>query len=499
MGDQVRDKYILTIDQSTSGSKVMLVDNNGDIMINKSKEHKQHYPEPGWVEHDPLEIYNNVINLIKDVLFDSNIKIDQLVSLAITNQRETVLLWDRDSGKPVYNAIVWQCSRTVDICNHLSNSVNNKMIKSKTGLLLDPYFSATKIKWIIENIAEARESLENNSLMAGTIDSWLIWKLTKGQVHATDYTNASRTLLFNIKTLFWDKELIQLFNLRNIILPEVKSSDEVFGYTSIDGLFPRRIPITGIIGDSQGALFGQKCFQPGMAKATYGTGTSVLLNIGEKPIFKENVITSIAWGLNGKVDYAFEGIIRSSGDTLKWVKNNLGIFDDFKEVEPLINEIGDNEGVYLVPAFSGMGVPYWDMTAKAAIVGMTKKTDRRHIIRAAVESIAYQITDAINLMIDESGVDLKSLKVDGGAVSNKFLMNFQAGLINREVVVSQIAELSALGAAYISGLSVGIWQKTEDIKKLNNNPEIYQPGMKEPLRVKYYNGWHSAVKRTLNI
>ncbi|AZO95821.1 glycerol kinase GlpK [Halocella sp. SP3-1] len=491
-------KYILTLDQSTSGSKVLLIDESGDIVIKKSKPHQQYYPQPGWVEHDPREIYNNIIFLIENVLSESNIDLNQIESLAITNQRETIMAWDKNTGEPVYNAIVWQCNRTAEACDKLASPLINKKIKEKTGLLLNPYFSATKIKWILDNVNVAREKMEDNNLLMGTIDSWLIWNFTSGSVHLTDYTNASRTLLFNIKELSWDEELLDIFGLNKDILPDVKPPDEVFAYTNLNNLLPGEIPIVGVIGDSQGALFGQKCFQPGMAKATYGTGTSVLLNIGKKPVFKEKLVTSIAWGLNGRVDYAFEGIIRSSGDTLKWVKDNLGLFQDFQEVEPLIREIADNEGVYLVPAFSGMGVPYWDMTARAAIIGMTKKTDRRHIIRAAVESIAYQITDAINLMLEESGVSLRVLRADGGATSNQFLMEFQAGLLNKEVAVSEIAELSALGAAYISGLSIGIWKSIDDIKNLNNNSKTYQAKMDKTLRSKYYHGWQTAVKRTLN-
>jgi len=492
-------KYILTIDQSTSGSKVLLVDEIGEIIHKKSKEHKQYYPQAGWVEHDPREIYQNVVDLIEEVLSESRIELNQLSSLAISNQRETIVAWDKKTGEPVYNAIVWQCSRTAESCQKLKNKANNEMVKKKTGLLLDPYFSATKIKWVIDNVDSSNILIKEDRFMVGTIDSWLLWNLTEGKIHATDYTNASRTLLFNIRTLSWDQDLISLFGLEGIILPQVKPSDNIFAYTKLSGQLPEDIPISGVIGDSQGALFGQKCFKKGMAKATYGTGTSVLLNIGEDPIINDDLVTSIAWGIKGKVYYVFEGIIRSSGDTLKWVKDNLGIFEDFAEVEPLIEEIEDNEGVYLVPAFSGMGAPYWDMEARATITGMTKKTDRRHIIRAAVESTAYQVTDVINLMVDSSGVNLKILRADGGATSNKFLMQYQADLLKRKVAVSSTAELSAMGAAYISGLTIGIWDSLEEIEKLNNNPQIYSPEIDDSLIQEYYKGWKNAVSRTLDL
>ncbi|HLV10290.1 MAG TPA: glycerol kinase GlpK, partial [Halanaerobiales bacterium] len=400
----MKEQYILTIDQSTSGSKVLLVNQQGEIVEKYSREHQQYYPRPGWVEHDPEEIYTNVINLIKEVCKSNKFYPAGLKAIAISNQRETVLVWDKNTGRPVYPAIVWQCNRTEQICEQLNSDDINRRIKNKTGLHLDPYFSASKLKWILDNVDGARKKANKGKLLAGTIDTWLIWKMTDGKIHATDYTNASRTLLFNIKELNWDKDLLELFEIPASVLPEVKPSNAVFGETDINGVLPGKLLITGIIGDSQGALFGQKCFEPGMIKATYGTGTSVLMNTGEKLLLKDKLVTSIAWGIDDKITYVFEGIIRSSGDTLKWTKDNLGLFRDFDRIEDIIKELEDNEGVYLVPAFSGMGIPYWDMTARAAIVGMTKKTDRRHIIRAAVESIAYQVTDAVKMMIGQSGI-----------------------------------------------------------------------------------------------
>lgn len=489
--------YLLTIDQSTSGSKVLVVNHKGVIIEKRFREHRQYYPKPGWVEHDPEEIYENVILLLSEVLHSKKFEPKDLQALAITNQRETIVVWEKDTGRPVYPAIVWQCNRTAQMCEELHTEDINSRIKAKTGLHLNPYFSASKLMWILQHVEGAREKAVNGRLLAGTIDTWLIWKLTNGEVHATDYTNASRTLLFNIADLSWDEELLEVFQIPPNILPEVRSSNAVYGYTDLDALLPRKLPITGVIGDSQGALFGQKCFSAGMVKATYGTGSSVLMNIGEELILKENIVTSIAWGLDDQVTYVFEGIIRSSADTLKWVKDNLGLFADFAQVESIINELESNEGVYLVPAFSGLAIPYWDMSARAAIVGMTKKTDKRHIIRAAVESIAYQVTDAVTLMERESGRRLEGLRADGGATVNSFLMQFQSNLLRTSVAVSSIAELSALGAAYLAGLTVGVWNSREQLESLYTEMKIYAPDEDSPFYTNAYLGWQNAVKRVL--
>jgi len=492
----VNKQYILTIDQSTSGSKVLVFDQQGEVIEKRSREHQQYYPQPGWVEHDPDEIYQNVVSLIKEIVNSKNINWSYLRALAITNQRETIMIWEKGTGRPIYPAIVWQCNRTTEICKQINQGDINNRIKRKTGLHLDPYFSATKLKWILDNVEGTREKAAAGKLLAGTIDTWLIWKLTAGEVHATDYTNASRTLLYNIDTLSWDEELLEIFQIPHKILPEVKPSNDIYGYTDIGGILQQKLPIAGVIGDSQGALFGQKCFSPGMVKATYGTGTSVLMNIGEELILKDKLVTSIAWGIGNQISYVFEGIIRSSGDTLKWVKDNLGLFKDFREVEPLLNELEENEGVYLVPAFSGLGIPYWDMAARAAIIGMTKRTDKRHIIRAAVESIAYQVTDAISLMKEEAGIQPEELRADGGASANSFLMQFQADLLGFKVAVSQVAELSALGAAYMAGLRVGIWSSIDQLQKLNTDLKIYSPEGTSRYQ-EAYQGWKDAVKRVL--
>jgi glycerol kinase len=490
--------FILAVDQSTSGTKVLVVDRKGDILARCAKEHKQYYPSPGWVEHDPIEIYENVKGLLKSVVDRDEIFRQNIKALAITNQRETALVWDKNTGIPVYNAIVWQCRRTSEICDEIKNNGFESIIKEKTGLMVDPYFSATKVKWILDNVEGAKEKAQKGELLFGNIDAWLIWKLTEGKVHATDYTNASRTLLFNIKTLDWDRELLDIFGIPESMLPEVKYSNDIFGNTSAGEIFETPIPISGIIGDSQGALFGQQCFEEGLAKATYGTGSSLLMKIGDKYIESKNgLVTAIAWGINGKVEYALEGIIHCSGDTLKWVKDNLGLFQNFSQVEQMINSVPDNQGVYVIPAFSGLGIPYWDTYARAAIIGMSRGSNKSHILRAAVESMAYQIRDAVEVIQCESGLSLKELRVDGGPTDNNFLMQFQADMLGAKVAKSAVAELSSMGSVYLAGLGVGIWQSMEDIKALRKTSEIFTPKMEEEARERYYSGWKNAVKRVL--
>lgn len=492
----MQNSFILAVDQSTAGTKAVLVNENGDILAKSYKEHKQYYPNLGWVEHDPIEIYENVKYVLKDVINKESFLSKDIKVLAITNQRETVIVWDKNTGKPIYNAIVWQCRRTAGLCDELKKKGFENIIKNKTGLMLDSYFSATKVKWILDNVHGAREKAKRGELLFGNIDSWLIWKLTKGKVHATDYTNASRTLLFNIKTLKWDDELLDIFEIPKSMLPEVKSSNDLFGSTELGQ--DVTVPISGVIGDSQGALFGQQCVEDGMAKATYGTGSSVLMNVGDKLIESKNgLVTAIAWAIDGKVQYALEGIINCSGDTLKWVKDNLGVFNSFSEVEPMINSIDDNEGVYIVPAFTGLGIPYWDPHAKAAIVGMTRGSNKNHVVRAAVESIAYQIRDAVDVIGLESGITLKELRVDGGATDNRFLMQFQADILGTNVVKAPVAELSVMGSVYLAGLGVGIWESKDEIKMLRKDAMTYIPKMNENLRKKYYSGWKTAVNRVL--
>ncbi|MDQ0900887.1 glycerol kinase GlpK [Paenibacillus sp. V4I7] len=492
------ETYILAIDQSTSGTKALIVDRSGSIIARSTAEHKQSYPQPGWVEHDPLEIYNNVKRTAHLAMELAGIDADQLAGLTITNQRETAVVWDRTSGLPVYPAIVWQCQRTADRCAELKAANMEEIVRAKTGLVLDPYFSATKWGWILEHAEGAREKLEQGKLLAGTIDSWLLWKLTGDSVHATDFTNASRTSLFNIHTLEWDVELCEWFQVPSAILPEVKSSDEIFGYTKDPELFSAKIPISGIIGDSQAALFGNQCFDIGMAKATYGTGTSVLMNIGEKHDQLGNgLVTTIAWGMSGKITYALEAIIRTSGDTIKWVRDQLGLFSSFEEMEELIAQAPNNEGVYVVPAFVGLGAPYWDPYARAAIMGMSRGSGRSHIIRAALESIAYQVNDAVKLMQSESGIRLKELRADGGASDNTTLMQFQADVLERRVIKSEVAELSAMGSVYLGGLGVGFWLSLDEHKNPGQVYSIYESKMQENIRDQHIAGWNRAVTSVL--
>lgn len=490
--------YILAVDQSTSGTKAMVVNNKGEILARSSKEHKQYYTQPGWVEHDPLEIYENVKTVLRDVIRKTGLSPDCMDVLAITNQRETAVAWDKSTGLPIYNAIVWQCRRTSELCDELKSKGLENIIKDKTGLMLDPYFSATKVKWILDNVKGAREKADRGELLFGNIDGWLIWKLTGGKVHATDYTNASRTLMFNIKTLQWDRELLHIFNIPESMLPKIKFSDELFGKTEIGELFDTSLPISGVIGDSQGALFGQQCFEVGMAKATYGTGSSVLMNTGKNYIEpKSGLVTAVAWGIDEKVEYALEGIIHCTGDTIKWVKENLGLFQDFSQLEQMINSVDDNENVYVVPAFTGLGIPYWDSYARASISGLSRGSNKNHVVRAAVESIAYQIKDAVEVIQAESSIQLKELRADGGPTGNKFLMQFQADMLKVNVARSSIAELSSMGSVYIAGLGVGVWESKEEIKALRKASEVYVPMMEEKLRKKYYSGWKTAVKRIL--
>jgi glycerol kinase len=456
--------------------------------------HKQHYPAEGWVEHDPLEIYEKVKQTATEALRMAGIEPGRLAAVAITNQRETALIWDKTTGMPIYNAIVWQCQRTADVCATLKAAGHEPTVHAKTGLLLDSYFSAAKWGWILKRVPEAKQKLKEGKLLAGTVDSWLIWKLTGGRTHATDYTNASRTSLFDICSLRWDAELCRIFGVPMELLPEVKSSDDIFGYTEDPDLFDARIPISGIIGDSQAALFGQLCLEPGMAKATYGTGTSVLMNVGDRPVASGNgLVTAVAWGIGGKVTYALEAIIRSSGDSIQWVRDNLGLFDSFEEMDRLLGQVPDSGGVYLVPAFVGLGAPYWDPYARAAITGINRGTGKAHIVRAAMESIAYQVCDAAELMQSETGIRLKELRADGGASDNATLMQFQADMLETPVAQSEVAELSALGSVYLAGLGVGFWTSIEDILRQPRTYLRYNPAMEPGRRERQYAGWKRAV------
>lgn len=486
--------YMITIDQSTSGTKVLLVDEQGVIVRKYAKEHTQYYPRPGWVEHDPVEIIHNVYELVKKA--KESLVEEEVTAVAITNQRETAVLWDENTQMPIYNAVVWQCRRSVSLCETLKEEQKEDMVYQKTGLKLDPYFSASKWKWMLEEVQGAKELVQKGQLLAGTMDAWLIYQLTQGKEHKTDVTNASRTLLYNIHDLKWDNELVEVFGLEGIRLPEVCDCNSCFGQTDFNGILEKEIPIYGVIGDSQGALYAQKCTEKGMAKATYGTGTSILVNTGEQPISKQDglgLVTAIAWSLSGKCTYALEGIINCSGDTLNWLKDQLGMFESTKEIEPLCLSLEDNEGVYLVPALVGYGIPYWKSDARASLSGMTRSTGKAHVVRAGVESIVYQIYDAMKAMEKSSGILVSSLRVDGGATVNEFLMQFQADILGIEVSASKVQELSAMGAYYIAATRV--WSK--EFTDAKDSHRLYLPKMKEEQRCKNLNGWQEAVVKCL--
>jgi len=489
--------FILTIDQSTSATKSMLFDRKGKLQGRVSLPHQQHYPLPGFVEHDPMEIFHNTLEGVEQVLSEYKVKPDELAALAITNQRETAMIWDRHTGQPESNAAVWQCQRGVNYCRELKEKGLSGRISEKTGLIIDPYFSASKLHWIMENRPELKEKASEGKLLLGTMDSWLLWKLTGGKIHATDYTNACRTLLFNIKTLQWDEELIGLFGLHRSMFPEVKFNDEIFGFTDPDILFHAPVPISGLMGDSHAALFGQQCFLPGMGKATYGTGSSVMIHSGELPTDPpEGLVTSIGYGMEHKIQYVYEGNIHSTGDTINWLIHELQLIKSASETEGLALEIPDNQGVYLVPAFAGLGAPYWDNKARACLSGMSRNTTRSHIVRAALESIAYQVSDLIRLIESQSGIRLQELRVDGGPTRNNFLMQFQADMLGRKVFRSEIEELSALGATYMAGLATGFWKDLKEISALREGVQVFKPAMNETEAEKLYDGWIRAVRRT---
>lgn len=487
-------KYIIAIDQSTSATKAVLFDEQCQLISRKNVAHKQYYPKPGWVEHDPEEIYANTIEAIR-LLMAENKKQDASYSLAITNQRETVVVWNKITGKPVYNAVVWQCQRGTDICNDLKQRGYTELIQEKSGLLIDPYFAASGAKWILDNVGGARESANKNELLMGTIDSWLIWKLTGGKVHATDYTNASRTLLFNIHTLDWDDDLLNLFTIPRSMMAKPQPCDSIFGETTIEGLFETPITIAGVLGDSHGALVGQMCFEAGMGKATYGTGSSVMVNIGEKAVkAPQGLVTSVGFAAQDRVFYAFEGNIHCTGATIKWMTEKLQLISSPSVIEEYALSVPDNGRVYLVPAFAGLGAPWWNSQAKAMICGMTLGTERGHICRAALEAIAYQIKDLIDLMTNHAGITLKELRVDGGPTKNNLLMHFQADMLNACINRSDIEEASAMGAVIMNGLARKVWKDMNEVAALRTTDNRILPDMTEEKRNKLYRGWTEAVQ-----
>ena len=488
-------QYIIAIDQSTSATKAILFNERCGVVNRVNVEHKQYYPEAGWVEHDAEEIYANAVEAIRRLIAQTPIEEGAALSLAITNQRETVVVWSVKTGRPIYHAVVWQCQRGAAICRALKEAGHEKTFLAKSGLMLDPYFSASGVKWILDNVEGAREAAEAGELRMGTIDAWLIWKLTGGEVHATDYTNASRTLLFNIHTLDWDDELLDLFTVPRSMVPEAKPCDACFGRTTVEGIFPEGLEIAGVLGDSHGALTGQMCFEAGMGKATYGTGSSVMVNIGEEAVAApEGLVTSVGFAAQGKVFYAFEGNIHCTGATLRWLTDQLQLIGSPAETEALATSVEHNGGVYLVPAFAGLGAPWWNSDAKAIITGMTLATTKAHVVRAALEAIPYQIKDLVDLMTGKAGIVLKELRVDGGPTKNRFLMQFQADMLNAVINRSDIEEASAMGAVVMNGLACGVWSSLDEVAALRTSDNRITPVMADEEREQLYGGWIEAVK-----
>lgn len=494
----MQKKYIMSLDQGTTSSRAILFDKKGNIVATSQKEFTQFYPNPGWVEHNPMEIWGSQSGVMREVLETNCIKPEEVCAIGITNQRETTIVWDKNTGKPVYNAIVWQCRRTSQICDELKVKGYEQKIKEKTGLILDAYFSGTKIKWILDNVEGAREKAENGELLFGTVDTWLIWNLTRGKVHVTDYSNAARTMLYNIKDLKWDDEILKALDIPKSMLPEVKPSSCVYGYTDEGMLSGAQIPIAGCAGDQQAALFGQTCFDEGSAKNTYGTGCFMLMNTGQKMVESKNgLLTTIAWGVDGKVEYALEGSIFIGGAAIQWLRDELRVLYDAKQSEFYAQSVKDTNGVYVVPAFAGLGAPYWDMYARGSVMGLTRGANRAHLVRATLESIAYQVKDVLNAMQEDSGLKLKGLKVDGGASANNFLMQFQSDILDANINRPKVVETTALGAAYLAGLAVGFYENKEDIKNSWIIDREFTPDMSEAKRAVLYKGWKKAVQRSL--
>lgn len=489
-------EYILVIDQGTTGSAAFIFDEEGQIVSSADCEICQIYPQPGWVEHDPEEIFRTSVAVAQEALQKAGVTAARVKGMGITNQRETTVVWDRRTGEPVSNAVVWQCRRTAHLCEELKEKGMNQTIRDKTGLVIDAYFSATKLRWILDNIPDGQRRAQQGDLLFGTIDSWLVWKLTGGAVHVTDYSNASRTMLFNIHTLQWDRELLAALDIPEAVLPQVVPSSQVYGETAA-GLFgDSSVPLSGIAGDQQAALFGQACYDAGMAKNTYGTGSFILLNTGARPVLSQKgLVTTVAWGLDGKIAYAMEGSIFITGAAVQWLRDGLGLIRSAAESETLARSVPDNGGVYFVPALVGLGAPYWDMYARGTIVGLTRGTTRGHIARATLESIAYQVRDVVEVMTDEAGLRVPLLRVDGGGTANSLLMQFQADVLGVPIQRAAVAEITALGVAYLAGLAVGLWRDTTELARLWQSAETYEPKMSADQREALYAGWKRAVER----
>ncbi|HDR4907815.1 TPA: glycerol kinase GlpK [Bacillus cereus] len=490
-------KYILSLDQGTTSSRAILFNKKGEIVHSAQKEFTQHFPKPGWVEHNAQEIWGSILAVIATCLSEADVKPEQIAGIGITNQRETTVVWDKTTSKPIYNAIVWQSRQTAEICDELKEKGYREMVREKTGLLIDAYFSGTKVKWILDNVEGAREKAENGDLLFGTIDSWLVWKLSGGKAHVTDYSNASRTLMFNIHDLQWDDELLEMLTVPKSMLPEVRPSSEIYGETIDYHFFGQNVPIAGVAGDQQAALFGQACFGEGMAKNTYGTGCFMLMNTGEKAVASEHgLLTTIAWGIDGKVNYALEGSIFVAGSAIQWLRDGMRMFKDASESEVYANRVESTDGVYVVPAFVGLGTPYWDSEVRGAMFGVTRGTTKEHFIRATLESLAYQTKDVLCAMEADSGIELKTLRVDGGAVKNNFLMKFQSDILDVPVERPVINETTALGAAYLAGLAVGYWKNQDEIKEQWHMDKRFEPTMEAKTSEELYAGWKKAIEAT---
>lgn len=491
------EKYIMALDQGTTSSRCIIYNKKGDQVCVAQKEFTQYFPQAGWVEHDPVEIWETQLAVSREALSKASLTAGDIDSIGITNQRETTVVWDKETGEPVYNAIVWQCRRTADYCKQLKKDGLNVMFKQHTGLLIDPYFSGTKLRWILQNVEGARERAERGELLFGTIETWLIWNLTGRRVHVTDYSNASRTMLFNIHELCWDEFILEKMNIPKIMLPEPKPSSCIYGETEKD-IFGEPIKICGAAGDQQAALIGQTCFHAGEAKNTFGTGGFVLINTGDMPVNSAHgLLTTIAWGIDDKVEYALEGSVFISGALIQWLRDELGIIESAQQTEEMARQVADTAGAYIVPAFTGLGAPYWDPYARGTIVGLTRGVNKNHIVRAALESMAYQTCDLLNAMSEDLGQDLNALKVDGGASANNFLLQFQADILGCDVYRPVCIETTSLGAAYLAGLATGYWQSEEDIVSNWQVDRVFKSNMTDEVRAKLLNGWHEAVERTL--
>ncbi|GMB09687.1 glycerol kinase GlpK [Thermolongibacillus altinsuensis] len=489
------EKYILALDQGTTSSRAILFNQKGEIVHIAQKEFTQYFPQPGWVEHNPNEIWGSILAVIATVLSEAAVSPEQIAAIGITNQRETTVVWDKQTGQPIYNAIVWQSRQTVPICEQLKEQGYDELFRAKTGLLIDAYFSGTKVKWILDHVDGAREKAEKGELLFGTIDTWLVWKLSGGRAHVTDYSNASRTLMFNIHELKWDEELLSILNVPKSMLPEVRPSSEIYAHTIPYHFFGQEVPIAGIAGDQQAALFGQACFEEGMAKNTYGTGCFMLMNTGEKAVqSKHGLLTTIAWGIDGKVEYALEGSIFVAGSAIQWLRDGLRMIKEAKDSELYATRVESTDGVYVVPAFVGLGTPYWDSDVRGAIFGLTRGTTKEHFIRATLESLAYQTKDVLMAMEADSGITLKTLRVDGGAVKNNFLMQFQSDILGVPVERPVVNETTALGAAYLAGLAVGYWNSKEEIAQQWNIDRSFTPAMTKEVQENLYEGWKKAVQ-----